>query len=72
LHCCPVDGVVISQKPPPHWRFWTAAFKVGQKPVDADTVTDVLAPELDGLEARLMRNGYNIKLLIESNCSTPV
>jgi type II secretory pathway predicted ATPase ExeA len=46
-------------------RAFEAAFKVGQKPVDADTVTDILAPELDGLEARLMRNGYNIKLLTE-------
>jgi hypothetical protein len=41
----------------PHW--------FGQKPVDADTIAEILAPDLDGLEARLMRNGYNVKLLTE-------
>jgi hypothetical protein len=33
--------------------------------VDADTVAGILAPDLDGLEARLTRNGYNVKLLTE-------
>ncbi len=40
-------------------------FRVGQKPVDADTIAEILAPDLVGLEARLMRNGYNVKLLTE-------
>jgi hypothetical protein len=52
-------------------RAFEEAFKVGQKPVDADTVADVLAPELDGLEARLMRNGYNVKLLTEMLAAKP-
>ncbi|MGF6633254.1 hypothetical protein [Paraburkholderia sp. MM6662-R1] len=46
-------------------RAFEEAFRVGQKPVDADTVGDILAPDLDGLEARLTRNGYNAKVLIE-------
>jgi hypothetical protein len=46
-------------------RAFEEAFRVGQKPVDADTIAEILAPDLDGLEARLMRNGYNVKLLTE-------
>lgn len=46
-------------------RAFEEAFRVGQKPVDADTVGDILAPDLDGLEARLTRNGYNAKVLTE-------
>lgn len=44
-------------------RAFEEAFRVGQKPVDADTIQDILAPDLDRLEARLTRNGYNVKLL---------
>ena len=40
-------------------------YRVGQKPVDADTVESVLSIGLDALEARLMRNGYNVKVLAE-------
>jgi type II secretory pathway predicted ATPase ExeA len=40
-------------------RAFEEALRVGQKPVDADTIAEILAPDLDGLEARLMRNGYN-------------
>ena len=40
-------------------------YRVGQKPVDADTVASVLSIGLDALEARLMRNGYNVKVLSE-------
>jgi type II secretory pathway predicted ATPase ExeA len=46
-------------------RAFEEAFRIGQKPVDADTVGDILAPDLDGLEARLTRNGYNAKVLTE-------
>jgi type II secretory pathway predicted ATPase ExeA len=41
-------------------RPFEEAFRVGQKPVDADTIAEILAPDLDGLEAPLMRNGYNV------------
>lgn len=33
--------------------------------MDADTVGDILAADLDGLEARLARNGYNANVLTE-------
>ena len=52
-------------------RAFEAAFLVGQKPVDADTIQAILAPDLDGLEARLTRNGYNIKLLTEVLAAKP-
>jgi len=40
-------------------------YRVGQKPIDADTIESVLAIDLDATEARLMRNGYNVKVLSE-------
>jgi hypothetical protein len=39
--------------------------KVGQKPIGADTIEAVLARDLDAVEARLMRNGYNVRVLTE-------
>ncbi|SOE54039.1 hypothetical protein SAMN05446635_0645 [Burkholderia sp. OK233] len=46
-------------------RAFEEGFRVGQKPVDVDTINDILAPDLDGLEARLTRNGYNAKVLTD-------
>ncbi|WP_429297613.1 AAA family ATPase [Paraburkholderia atlantica] len=46
-------------------RAFEEAFRIGQKPVDEDTIAAILAPDLDGLEARLTRNGYNAKVLTE-------
>jgi hypothetical protein len=46
-------------------RAFEEGFRVAQKPIDVDTVNDILAPDLDGLEARLTRNGYNTKVLTE-------
>jgi type II secretory pathway predicted ATPase ExeA len=46
-------------------RAFEEAFKVGQKPIGADTIEGVLARDLDALESRLMRNGYNVKVLTE-------
>ncbi|WP_028215289.1 hypothetical protein [Paraburkholderia mimosarum] len=46
-------------------RAFEEAFRIGQKPVDADTIAAVLAPDLDELEARLTRNGYNAKVLTD-------
>lgn len=40
-------------------------FRVAQKPIDADTIESVLAVDLDALETRLMRNGYDAKVLSE-------
>jgi len=52
-------------------RAFEEAFRVGQKPVDADTIQDILAPDLDGLEARLTRNGYNVRLLTDILTAKP-
>jgi hypothetical protein len=52
-------------------RAFVEAFRVGQKPVDADTIKDILAPDLEGLEARMTRNGYNIKLLTDILTAKP-
>jgi type II secretory pathway predicted ATPase ExeA len=35
------------------------AHKVGQKPVEADIIDNVLAKDINGLEPRLTREGYN-------------
>jgi type II secretory pathway predicted ATPase ExeA len=41
------------------------AYKVGQKPVGPDMIDNVLAKDIDGLEPRLTRQGYNAKVLAE-------
>lgn len=46
-------------------RAFTESFRVGQKPVDVDTIQAVLSPDLNALGARLMRNGYNVKYLTD-------
>jgi len=47
-------------------RAFTEGFRVGQKPVDADTIEAVLSPDLNAMGARLMRNGYNVKHLTDT------
>ncbi len=44
-------------------RTLAKAVLIGAKPVDADLVHTVLSPDLDGIEARLARNGYGINAL---------
>jgi len=46
-------------------RAFEEAYKIGQKPVGADIVESILAPDIDALDARLVRNGYNVKNLCE-------
>jgi hypothetical protein len=41
------------------------AYKVGQKPVGVDIIDNVLAKDINGLEPRLTREGYNTKVLAE-------
>jgi hypothetical protein len=48
------------------WRALEEAYVAGQKPVEAETVHDVLVPDLDGLEPRLMRLGYPVNSLCEA------
>lgn len=43
------------------WRTLAEAHRVAEKPVDAELVEAVLAPDLDALEARLARQGYDEK-----------
>ena len=41
------------------------AYKVGQKSVETDMIENVLAKDINGLEHRLTRQGYNAKVLAE-------
>ena len=41
------------------------AFKIGQKPVTPDILTDILAQGLDEMEPYLTRHGYNAKTLAQ-------
>lgn len=41
------------------------AYKIGLKPITADIVESVLAKDIDGMEARLARNGYQAKAIAE-------
>jgi type II secretory pathway predicted ATPase ExeA len=52
-------------------RAFEEAYKIGQKPVGTDLVESVLAPDIDALDARLVRNGYNVKNLCELLNSKP-
>lgn len=46
-------------------RAFEEGFKIGQKPVNTDMIQNVLAPDLEDLEPRLTRHGYNAKVLAE-------
>jgi len=46
-------------------RAFEEGYKIGHKPVGTDVVQTVLAPDLDDLEPRLTRRGYNAKVLAE-------
>lgn len=46
-------------------RAFEEGYKVGQKPVGTDVVQAVLAPDLEDLEPRLTRHGYNAKVLAD-------
>ncbi|WP_174943590.1 hypothetical protein [Burkholderia lata] len=46
-------------------RAFEEAFRIGQKPVDADTIAAILTPDLDELKARLTHNGHNANVLTE-------
>lgn len=48
-----------------HFAF-EEAYKIGQKPVTAEVLESILAKDIDGMESRLTRHGYNVKLLAET------
>ena len=46
-------------------RAFEESFKSGEKPVTADAIEAVLSPQLDDLEPKLMRNGYDVRSLAD-------
>jgi hypothetical protein len=40
-------------------------YKIGQKPITADVIESVLSRQIDDLEPRLTRHGYDVKNLAE-------
>jgi len=46
-------------------RSFEEGYRVGQKPVTADVITSILAKDINDLEPRLTRQGYNAKVLAE-------
>jgi hypothetical protein len=47
------------------------AAEIGAKPVDADMIDAVLSRQLDELEPRLTRNGYDLRSLAEQFDAKP-
>ncbi len=48
------------------WKAFVKAFQIGQKPVDVDTLNEVIAGDLNGIEANMKRHGYDIRALSEA------
>lgn len=48
------------------WKSLVGAHIIGQKPVEADTVAEIISSDLNGLEANIQRYGYTIKSLGEA------
>lgn len=46
-------------------RSFEEGYKVGQKPVTVEVIESILAKDIDELEPRLIRHGYNAKVLAE-------
>jgi len=46
-------------------RSFEEGYKIGQKPVTVEVIASILAKDIDELEPRLTRNGYNAKVLAE-------
>ena len=52
-------------------RAFEAGFEVGARPVDAGVVEAVLSRQIDDLEPRLTRNGYDVRSLVEQFDAKP-
>ena len=52
-------------------RAFEESFKSGEKPVTSHAVEAVLSPQLDDLEPKLMRHGYDVKSLSDRFLSKP-
>jgi hypothetical protein len=46
-------------------RSFEEGYRVGQKPVTVEVIESILAKDINDLEPRLTRNGYNVKVLTE-------
>ena len=46
-------------------RAFEEGYKIGQKPVGVEVMQTVFAPDLEDLEPRLVRHGYNAKVLAD-------
>jgi hypothetical protein len=46
-------------------RAFEAGCEIGAKPIDASVVNAVLSSQLDDLEPRLTRNGYDLRSFVE-------
>jgi type II secretory pathway predicted ATPase ExeA len=53
------------------WRTLEEAFLVGEKPVSANIVNEVLVPNLNDLEPKLARYGYSVRVLSEQLHTKP-
>lgn len=53
------------------WKSLVEGHQIGEKPLTVETVKNVVARELDGLEAKLARFGYNMKTLCEAVDAKP-
>ena len=53
------------------WKSLVKAYQIGQKPVDIDTLKEVISKDLNGIEATLKRYGYDIKALSETMDAKP-
>lgn len=45
------------------WKSLVEGYQIGEKPVSIETVRNVISKDLDGIEAKLVRFGYNVKSL---------
>jgi hypothetical protein len=44
-------------------RTFEEAFRVGEKPVTVEVIEAVLSRQIDNLEPKLMRHGYDVRIL---------
>ena len=52
-------------------RAFEAAFEIGAKPVDENVVEAVLSLQIDDLEPRLTRSGYDVRSRVEQFDAKP-
>lgn len=53
------------------WKALARAHQIGQKPVEAETLQQIITQDLNGKEAMLHRYGYNMKSLSEAIDARP-